>query len=36
MRRTGFFADASQLTRAIYRAMRMTFINLLRKPIFRP
>jgi NADH-quinone oxidoreductase subunit I len=33
MRRTGFFADAAQLTRTIYRAMRVTFVNLLRKPV---
>jgi NADH-quinone oxidoreductase subunit I len=33
MRRGGFFGEAGLLSRTIYRAMRVTFINLFRKPV---
>jgi NADH-quinone oxidoreductase subunit I len=33
MRRGGFFGEAGLLTRTIYNAMRVTFINLFRKPV---
>ena len=33
MRAGGFFTDASELSWAVFRAMRMTFINFFRKPV---
>jgi NADH-quinone oxidoreductase subunit I len=33
MKRGNFFTDAAQLSRTIFRAMRVTFINFLRKPV---
>ncbi len=33
MRRGGLFGDAGLLSRTIYRAMRVTFLNLFRKPV---
>jgi NADH-quinone oxidoreductase subunit I len=33
MKRTGLFGETGQLTRAVYRAMRMTFVNFFRKPV---
>jgi NADH-quinone oxidoreductase subunit I len=33
MQRRGFWAETTQLTGAVYRAMRATLVNLLRKPI---
>jgi len=33
MRRTGFWGETKQLGLAVYRAMRVTLINLLRRPI---
>ena len=33
MKRGGFFGEAGLLSRTIYRAMRVTFINLFRKPV---
>jgi NADH-quinone oxidoreductase subunit I len=33
MQRAGFWRDAGQLSRTVYRAMRVTLLNLFRKPV---
>jgi NADH-quinone oxidoreductase chain I len=33
VKRGGFFGEAGQLSRTVYRAMRITLINLFRKPV---